>query len=149
MSLTKPEKIRTLQRKLYLKAKAEPAFRFYQLYDKVWREDKPLEEKRATLEGQGGALGGRKSRNLAGSVGPLNRLLAGWSAYFSYDSRKAAYRAADYHVGERVRGFLGRRHKLKSRGKARSPTGPCSAGLACTRCPAPCALRCRGPCREA
>ena len=39
MSLQTPEKIRTLQKKLYLKAKEEPGYRFYLLYDKIYRED--------------------------------------------------------------------------------------------------------------
>ena len=39
MRLATPENIRTLQRKLYLKAKQEPGYRFYALYDKVCRAD--------------------------------------------------------------------------------------------------------------
>src|SRR4051812_36909045 len=39
MSLTTPSKIRELPSKLYRQAKNEPGYRFYWLYDKIYRED--------------------------------------------------------------------------------------------------------------
>src|ERR1700736_6833204 len=56
VSLATPEKIRKLQRALYVKAKQEPPRRFHFLYDKVWREDL-LAHAYACCRANGGAPG--------------------------------------------------------------------------------------------
>ena len=56
MSLSTPVKIKTLQRKLYTKAKQDPEFCFYVLYDKVSRED-VLNHAYALVRSNGGAAG--------------------------------------------------------------------------------------------
>ena len=56
MSLTTPDSIRSLQKKLYCKAKADSAYRFYLLYDKIHRED-ILAHAYALARANGGAPG--------------------------------------------------------------------------------------------
>jgi len=56
MSLATPTTIQELQRKLYLKAKQEPSYRFYALYDKVYRDD-ILMQAYAHARDHGGAAG--------------------------------------------------------------------------------------------
>jgi RNA-directed DNA polymerase len=46
----------------------------------------------------------------------LNRILSGWSVYFSYGALASAYEAVDRHVYDRTRNFLRQRHKTQGRG---------------------------------
>lgn len=47
----------------------------------------------------------------------LNRMLRGWANYFRQGSVTAAYRALDYHVRERLRWWLCRKHRVGNTGK--------------------------------
>ena len=51
----------------------------------------------------------------------LNRMLTGWSNYFRLGAVSAAYRAVDYHVRERLRRWLCRKHGVDTRGPTRFP----------------------------
>src|ERR1700688_918314 len=76
MSLATPTTIRTLQRKLYCKAKAEPAFRFYLLYDKIYRAD-ILRHAYALARANAGAPGTDGMTFAAVEASGLERWLAG------------------------------------------------------------------------
>lgn len=75
--LETPEKIRILQRELYQKAKNAPEFRFYSLYDKVYRDD-ILDFAYQLAESNHGAAGidGVTFENLKETEGGRKALLA-------------------------------------------------------------------------
>ena len=52
-------------------------------------------------------------------VARLNRLLDGWATYFTLGQVSPAYAAIDRHATRRLRRWLGRKHKVRSRGTVR------------------------------
>src|SRR6201994_3787748 len=82
MSLSTPsETVEKLQTSLQTKAKAEPAFRFYALWDKVCRQDVLLEAYRrcranaGAAGGEGGAVAGMRAQGVEQWLGTLRKEL--------------------------------------------------------------------------
>ena len=97
MSLATPESVQKLQKALHDKAKESPSFRFYALYDKVYRKD-VLAFAYECCKANGGAAGvdgqnvrghrGVRSGAVAGRTGaraeeaePINHFRSGGSIY--------------------------------------------------------------------
>jgi len=87
--LTTPDNIRTLQRKLYQKAKQEPGYRFYALYDKVYRPDILAHAYRLVKANGGGAgADGRTFEDIESKEG-----VVGFLAELGEALRAKTYRA--------------------------------------------------------
>lgn len=89
MSLATPPKVEKLQKALHAKAKGEPEFRFYQLYDKVYREDIVAYAYRV-CRANGGAAGVDGESFEAIESGGLER----WLGELRQELREKRYRAA-------------------------------------------------------
>ena len=89
MSLATPQKVEKLQQALHAKAKAEPEFRFYQLYDKVYRGD-IVQHAYRLCRGNGGAAGvdGVRFEDIE-STG-----LEDWLGELAQELREKRYRAS-------------------------------------------------------
>jgi hypothetical protein len=145
MSLERPVKVGKLREALHAKAKGSPSYRFYLLYDKMYRADvlawayARCRENRGVsgiddqtfadikeygLERWLDELAEMTSRRWAylpedEIVRSINQRLAGWANYFQLGLVSAAYRAVDRHTTSRLRRWLRRKYPVGKRGGAR------------------------------
>jgi hypothetical protein len=78
---------------LYAKARANPAYRFYALYDKIYRKDVLLWAWNSQMTQRNWCW--KETEEL---VGELNLVVRGWGNYFRLGSVSKAYRTVDGHV---------------------------------------------------
>jgi hypothetical protein len=112
-----PEKVSQLRQKLGQKAKQEPKFRFYVLYDRIFRMD-VLEAAWERVRHNQGAPGVdgitiqqivESDQGAAGLLEGLNRHLKGWANYFSFGYPLSVYCEIDRYVRDRLIQHLQRR----------------------------------------
>jgi len=89
VSLETPDSVRRRQRKLYVKAKQEPEYRFYLLYDKVHREDILAHAYRLSRAARGAAgVDGMRFEDIDAAG------VESWLAALGKDLREQTYRPA-------------------------------------------------------
>ncbi len=125
MGLAPPVKVQKLQTTLHAKAKDSPGYRFYALYDKVYRLD-VLTFAYRLCRANGGAPGvdGQSFEDIESygldrwldedtQVNRLNRMLIGWANYFCLGRVRQAYSNVNYHAVKRLRQWLCHKHKVR------------------------------------
>jgi hypothetical protein len=111
MSLITPEKVWKLQMTLNAKAKESPTYRFYALYDKIYREDVLMFAYRI-CKANGGA---------AGVDGVTFAEIETYGRERWLDELAKAYRSVDEHARKRLRQWLCNKHKVPGKGISRFP----------------------------
>ena len=89
MNLQTQESVRHLQRELARKSKSEPKYRFYSLYDKVYRMGKSGILQRRECAGSYG--GGKDEADRAGRTLPANFYTASWDCSATMESSSTAW----------------------------------------------------------